>query len=172
MGGKPHREIFRETMKALEDIIDLERLPLFLSKVDYRGDNGCWNWTAGLKGGGLSEGGGYGEFIPFLGGNNRSTHALFYEIRYGVVPKGLEIDHTCRNRRCCNPKHLEAVTRAENNRRGESITAKNARKTHCGNCGGEFDYFFIQNGYPHRACKACGKRRQQLAREAKKKGQL
>src|SRR3546814_8231358 len=30
----------------------------------------------------------------------------------------LVIDHLCRNRACCNPAHMEAVTRAENLRRG------------------------------------------------------
>lgn len=34
------------------------------------------------------------------------------------MPEGLELDHLCRVRCCCNPSHLEPVTRAENIRRG------------------------------------------------------
>ena len=35
------------------------------------------------------------------------------------MPEGLVIDHKCRNRLCCNPDHLEAVTQAVNVQRGK-----------------------------------------------------
>jgi len=35
-----------------------------------------------------------------------------------VVPQGLELDHLCRVSHCVRPEHLEAVTHAENVRRG------------------------------------------------------
>lgn len=35
----------------------------------------------------------------------------------GPVPDGLELDHVCRNRWCCNPQHLEAVTHRINSQR-------------------------------------------------------
>lgn len=149
-------------MKALEDIIDLDRLPQLLESVDYRGDNGCWNWTRGKKTGG------YGEFKPFRYGNNRATHAIFYEMRYDAIPKGMTVDHLCRNPSCVNPKHLEVVTRAANVMRGESPAAKNARKTHCGTCGNEFDYFYLRNGNPRRGCKNCTKLRMRASRARKK----
>jgi len=41
-----------------------------------------------------------------------------YEYFKGPVPDGLELDHLCRVRSCCNPDHLEPVTHKENIRRG------------------------------------------------------
>lgn len=38
-------------------------------------------------------------------------------VAYGPVPPGLEVDHLCRRRACVERSHLEAVTRAENERR-------------------------------------------------------
>lgn len=39
---------------------------------------------------------------------------------FGPVPAPLEIDHLCRNPACCNPAHLEAVTRSVNALRGHA----------------------------------------------------
>lgn len=51
-------------------------------------------------------------------GQSYPAHRLFYEIYKGEIPKGLEIDHLCRNTLCVNPEHLEAVTHSENMKRG------------------------------------------------------
>lgn len=88
----------------------------------------CWTWAA------HSIRGGYGT----IAWKNRATgvHRLLYAWLVGPVPLGPiglvpEIDHLCRNRACCNPAHLELVTRQENVLRGESMAARNAKKTHC-----------------------------------------
>jgi hypothetical protein len=59
------------------------------------------------------------------------AHRWSYEALVGPIPPGLEIDHLCRVRNCVNPSHLEPVTKAVNILRGESMSARHARQTHC-----------------------------------------
>ena len=77
-----------------------------LARIKVDPETGCWNWTLKLRNG-------YGKFRGVL------AHRLAWEAFIGPVPKGLHLDHVCRNRRCVrpDPKHLEPVTKAENNRR-------------------------------------------------------
>lgn len=74
----------------------------------------CWEWK-----GAICPGTGYGHV-----GLGRRTdgvgvvHRVVYELLVGPIPPGMDLDHLCRNRACCNPDHLEPVTRSVNNRRG------------------------------------------------------
>ena len=58
-----------------------------------------------------------GYVKQYRDGKNYWQHRLAYEDAYGTIPDGLHIDHTCCNRGCMNPEHLEAVTQEENNKR-------------------------------------------------------
>jgi|SRR5882724_4565826 len=85
----------------------------FWRKVDKQ-ENGCWIWT-GSRSRKLKKP--YGMFRV----NNiltRRAHVLSYELYYGPVSEGKEVDHICRNTMCINPEHLEAVTHGENVKRG------------------------------------------------------
>lgn len=83
---------------------------------------GCWIWTG-------STSCGYGQIQ--IDRRNYRAHRVGYELLIGPIPEGLQIDHLCRVRRCWNPDHLEPVTIRENVLRGEGITARAARQTHC-----------------------------------------
>ncbi len=90
----------------------------FWEKVDKNGPvpparqelGPCWLWLATMMPNG------YGQFT--IRKKKNYTHILAYEWTVGMVSDGLELDHLCRNRSCCNPSHLEPVTRSENIRRG------------------------------------------------------
>ncbi len=123
----------------------------FWAKVDKRGPEGCWDWTASTAGGG------YGSFA--VGGRRKTpAHRYAYEAAHGPIPEGLHLDHLCRNRRCVNPAHLEPVTQQENIRRGEGGKYW-AAKTHCpaGHpyAGANLLMSTNERGGPVRRCRTC-----------------
>lgn len=45
-----------------------------------------------------------------LGGKLVMRHRWFWEHHNGPIPEGYEVNHLCKNRRCCNVGHLELLT--------------------------------------------------------------
>lgn len=52
-----------------------------------------------------------------LDGHTVKVHRVGYMQFNGYLPPKKHVDHLCRNRRCWNPEHLEAVTHKQNQRR-------------------------------------------------------
>jgi hypothetical protein len=118
--------------------------------------SGCWLWLGPLSTGG------YGNVSITLGPNQNAkviAHRLAYELFHGPIPIGMCIDHLCRCKACVNPDHLEAVTPAENVRRGKTGVLR-IPKTAC--CRGHV--YTAENSYMkwssqkkkhYRFCKVC-----------------
>jgi hypothetical protein len=95
----------------------------FMGKVAET-PTGCWLWQGPL------DRDGYGSF--FFRRRNRRAHRVGYFLQHGPISAGLLINHTCRNRHCVNPQHLEAVDARTSALKDTSSPAYvNSQKTHC-----------------------------------------
>ncbi|MFE3657246.1 HNH endonuclease signature motif containing protein [Streptomyces sp. NPDC059165] len=132
-----------------------------MDKVRVNAQTGCWEWRGRLATNG------YGQLSA--GRTTRQVHRVTYEEHKGAIPEGLAVDHLCRNRICCNPDHLEAVTNRENWRRGMSPSAIAVKTDVCssGNHSLRGDNLYV---YPSgvRRCKACQKEASDKLREEKR----
>ena len=117
-------------------------------------ENGCWDWVGSQ----VPEG--YGQM--WCGGKLVRAHRFTYEAANGPIPKGLDLDHLCRNRACVNPDHLEAVTRQTNCHRGAGKTFAIRRSGACHR--GHSNWYHTARG--GRLCRDCA----YLRKKAKKDG--
>ena len=81
----------------------------FWSKVKKAGPDDCWEWQAS------KQTKGYGQSWWKPAGRAIGAHRIAYLLTHGQIPEGLHVAHTCHNKLCCNPAHLEAQTSADNN---------------------------------------------------------
>lgn len=101
----------------------------FWSKVDKRGPDDCWEWTA------YKCKLGYGRLA--MDGKVRLAHhvsCVLHGIPIPGYPKSKNcIDHKCGNRGCVNPAHLRVVPQAENctTLARAGVFKRNREATHC-----------------------------------------
>lgn len=133
--------VYLSTMKKLNCDLTIEDI----KQLCTISDGGCWLWL-------FRPSHKYGTITFFK--KRFYIHRHTYTMANGPIPEGLEIDHLCRERRCCNPEHLQAVTGSTNNSRSESLSARNARKTHCKR-GHELSgsNLYVRRG--NRGCRTC-----------------
>ncbi|WP_409521467.1 HNH endonuclease signature motif containing protein [Novosphingobium sp.] len=120
------------------------------TKIDRETSSGCWIFTGSVTANG------YGRV--WNGTKTDWAHRVYYRLVRGEIPSGLVLDHLCRNRRCVNPSHLEAVSDRENTIRGDcpDVTRQRHRaKTHCKRGHPLFGSNLYRNPNGRRVCRAC-----------------
>ena len=123
------------------------RLPeRFCSKVIPEPMSGCWLWIAS------ETQKGYGQFNVKGLSHPVGSHRITYEAFVAPIPDGFDIDHLCKVTGCCNPRHLEAVTRSENLRRA---THRVGKYSHCpaGHESSPENTYIKPQGY--KVCRTC-----------------
>jgi hypothetical protein len=92
-------------------------------KRQVKDQDGCWMWQ------GATTPNGYGKHRRGPGFSDRVIHRIVWEhYKDQEVPEGMQLDHLCRNRACCNPDHFEVVSPSENTKRQDHAFRN---KTHC-----------------------------------------
>lgn len=121
------------------------------SKIDASGD--CWEWTRATN---------HGYGVVGRGGRGTGTievHRAVWLLLVGPVGDGLQLDHLCRNRRCCNPDHLEPVTDEENKRRGYGVATLHRLRDTCPKGHPKDGVTHRKDGTSHRYCKTCARQK-------------
>lgn len=140
--------------------LTLKELSRIFSKLSVNKQTGCWEWAGSLNKDG------YGKVKLRM--KTQFLHRVMYAWAVEPLPRRRKgqrtpnVDHTCRNRRCGNPVHLELVSHETNCRRGVSPSALNTMKTHCKRGHPlpiEPNWFQRKSSglRPRRVCKLCPK---------------
>lgn len=120
---------------------------------------------------------GYGRFKPMHAVPSMLAHRLAYVRWVGPInddaPVIDHLGHPWHLRRCVRPGCLEAITFAENIRRGQSPAGINARRTHCPRCGSEYNEantFYRPNN--ERRCRICLREEKRRYRARRKEAEV
>lgn len=134
----------------------VDPLAKILSNIDV---GFCWEWNRKLNNRG------YG--VTNVNKKRWYVHRLMWTLMVGPIPDGMEIDHMCRNRACCNPEHLDLVTGQVNTLRGVSPASSHAKRDEC-SYGHEYTAETMHVVRGARRCRICERRRDKERYERKK----
>lgn len=129
-----------------------ERMPkTFWRFVIPEPNSGCYLHAGSQVHGGYTR--------TFFRGKQIVSHRAVFFAAGGVLPPELELDHRCRVSCCVNLSHSRLASHRFNTLAGETVTAANARATHCIH-GHEFTLENTSRRPHHdggwfRVCRAC-----------------
>jgi len=78
----------------------------FWDRTEPEPNTGCWIWL------GCRNEHGYGSLRA--DGQPWLAHRRAYTLKYGPIPEGIKVCHSCDSPPCCNPTHLFLGTQAVN----------------------------------------------------------
>lgn len=89
--------------------VDTSSFPRFWDKVAIGANDACWHWKCG------HDGRGYGKF--WYAKSMSRAHRIAYMLTHQneILTESTVIRHQCDNPPCCNPSHLCAGSRLDNN---------------------------------------------------------
>lgn len=93
----------------------------FWSFVHKKTEDECWLWCGCIR-----KDSRYGIFHVL--GSPLDSHKCAYILSKGDVPKGMLVHHTCENKLCVNPKHLEISTTMDH---PDCSATLRRNQTHC-----------------------------------------
>lgn len=82
-----------------------------------RNSTGCLIWT------GSDNGRGYGRMS--VQGKVKYAHRYAWERVKGAIPAGMQVDHICFNRLCCEPTHLRLASAKQNTEHRQGAQSNN-----------------------------------------------
>jgi len=123
-------------------------------------ETSCWIWSA------YRTDDGYGE-VHWRARTERAHRIIFTWATKIPLPMGwpidwetwVEVDHLCKRPSCCNPVHLEVVSRHENLIRGNGLGAQYSRTELCVN-GHLKKTITRSNDTSYRRCTTCRNERE------------
>lgn len=94
--------------KAYDPIKVIKKHDSFMKRIKSFSFRECWEWIGATDGCH-----GYGRFNG-LDNKTYSAHRYSFMEFCGEIPKGMVVMHTCNNKKCVSPLHLELGTQKQN----------------------------------------------------------